>query len=129
MEGVALLTDTVRAEVNLLEREHELQELDAALALAVVGSGRLVAFEGHAGIGKSALIRVAGTSARAAGLGVLGARCGMLEQEVPWAAAIELFGPVVTGATPTQRKKLLGVETPAAALFDASAAAPVSPAA
>jgi DNA-binding CsgD family transcriptional regulator/predicted negative regulator of RcsB-dependent stress response len=129
MEGVALLSDTTGAEANLLERELELGELDAALALALVGTGRLVAFEGHAGIGKSALIRAAGARARTAGLRVLDARCGVLEQEFPWGAAIELFGPVVAGSTPAAREELVGVDTPAAALFDASAATPISPAA
>jgi tetratricopeptide (TPR) repeat protein len=110
----------------LLEREGELGELDAALALALAGSGRLVACEGHAGIGKSALVRAAGARARAAGLRVLGARCGVLEREVPWGAAIELFGPAVAGATPAARERLVGVGTPVAALFDASAPSPGS---
>ena len=110
----------------LLERERELGELDAALALATVGSGRLVAFEGHAGIGKSAMIRAAGAYAQAAGLRVLSARCGVLEQEFAWGAAIELFGPVVTGATPAVREGLVGLDTPVAALFDAAAATPRS---
>ncbi|HWX75685.1 MAG TPA: AAA family ATPase, partial [Solirubrobacteraceae bacterium] len=112
-----------------MEREHELGELDAALALAVVGSGRLVALEGYAGIGKSALVRAACARARAAGLHVLAARCGALEQEVAWGAAIELFGPAVARTTPAAREKLVGVETPVAELFDASAPAPLSPAA
>jgi DNA-binding CsgD family transcriptional regulator/predicted negative regulator of RcsB-dependent stress response len=127
--GVALLSHGRPAEAILLERERELGELDAALALALVGSGRLVAFEGHAGIGKSALIRAAGAHARSAGLRVLGARCGVLEQEVPWAAAIELFGPVVAGAPSAARERLVGVKTPVAALFDAAAATPESRAA
>ena len=126
MEGVALLSDGRPAEAILLERERELGELDAALALALVGSGRLVAFEGHAGIGKSALIRAAGARAQAAGLRVLGARCGALEQEFAWGAAIELLGPVVAGATPALREGLVGVKTPVAALFDAAAATPES---
>ena len=122
MEGATLLSDARKTEASLLERERELGELDAALALALVGSGRLVAFEGHAGIGKSALIRAAGARARASGLRVLSARCGVLEQEVPWGAAIELFGLVFAGATPAVRERLVGLETPVSALFDSAAA-------
>jgi tetratricopeptide (TPR) repeat protein len=129
MDGEPLASDPARAEGTLLERERELSELDAALALATVGSGRLVAFEGHAGIGKSAMIRAAGARAQAAGLRVLSARCGVLEQEVPWGAAIELLGTVVAGATPAVREELVGVDTPVAALFDAAVATPGSRAA
>jgi tetratricopeptide (TPR) repeat protein len=126
MGGVAVFSDSARTEASLLERERELGELDAALALALVGSGRLVACEGHAGIGKSALIRAAGARARAAGLRVLVARGGLLEREVPWGAAIDLLGPVVAGATPAARERLVGAGTPVAALFDASATTPAS---
>src|ERR1700687_3989165 len=104
MAGESLASDLVRAESKLLERGRELGELDSVLALATVGSGRLLAFVGHAGIGKSAMIRLACTRAHAAGLRVLGARCGVLEQEFSWGAAIELFDPVVAGATPEVRE-------------------------
>jgi predicted ATPase len=54
-------------EAALLERERELGEIDAAVALATVGSGRLLVFEGHAGIGKSRMVRAARVRAEAAG--------------------------------------------------------------
>src|SRR5262245_49152019 len=41
--------------MDLLERDHALRELDAALADAVRGEGRVVLVSGEAGIGKTAL--------------------------------------------------------------------------
>ena len=43
---------------ELLERTTELEQLEAALAAAVAGEGRLVVVSGEAGIGKSSLVRV-----------------------------------------------------------------------
>jgi hypothetical protein len=40
MEGGAHLSDAARTDASLLERERELGELNAPLALALVGSGR-----------------------------------------------------------------------------------------
>jgi DNA-binding CsgD family transcriptional regulator len=103
----------------LLEREQELGELDAAFALATVGSGRLLAFEGHAGIGKSSLIAAAQTRAEAAGMRVLSARCSPLEEEFAWGAATQLIGPVLSGSSSSERARLLGgAETPVFRLFD-----------
>src|SRR6059058_4239932 len=105
-------------EAALLEREHELAELDAAIALATVGLGRLLVFEGHAGIGKSRLIRAGGELADAAGVRVLRARGGVLEQEFAWGVALELFGPAVAAATSGLRRRLVGGAAPLTALFD-----------
>jgi predicted ATPase len=105
--------------VTLLERERELGELDAALGLATVGSGRLLAFEGHAGIGKSSLIAAANARAEAAGMRVLSARCSALEEEFAWGAATQLIGPVLAGLSAGERARLLGgADTPVFRLFD-----------
>ena len=37
----------------MLEREHELAEIDATLSAAVAGTGRLLVIAGEAGIGKT----------------------------------------------------------------------------
>jgi DNA-binding CsgD family transcriptional regulator/predicted negative regulator of RcsB-dependent stress response len=126
MAAEPLAPGVAGAEAMLLERERELGELDSVIALASSGSGRLLAFEGHAGIGKSALLRAAGVRARAAGLRVLGARCGVLDQGVAWAVASELLAPAVAGMTPTLRKELVGDGTPIARLFGSAAAAAAS---
>ena len=82
----------------MLEREHELAEIDALLNDAVAGSGRLLVVAGEAGIGKSTLLRAA--AARAAGLRVLTASGGALETEFAFGVARQLFGDAgeLTGA-------------------------------
>jgi DNA-binding CsgD family transcriptional regulator/predicted negative regulator of RcsB-dependent stress response len=109
--------------VTLLERERELGELDAAFALTTVGSGRLLAFEGHAGIGKSSLIAAAQVRAEDAGLRVLRARCSPLEQEFAWGTAVELLAPALAASSASERTRLLGdADTPVFRLFDRSVA-------
>jgi DNA-binding CsgD family transcriptional regulator len=75
----------------LLEREPELEAVDAALAAARGGSGGLVLVEGPAGRGKSALLGAAVERARAAGMRVLSGRGRELERELPFGVALELF--------------------------------------
>jgi DNA-binding CsgD family transcriptional regulator/tetratricopeptide (TPR) repeat protein len=103
----------------LLERERELGELDAAFALATVASGRLLAFEGHAGVGKSSLIAAAEARAAAAGLRVLRARCGPLEEEFAWGTAVELVETALSASSGSERERALGgAQTAVSALFD-----------
>lgn len=64
----------------LLEREGDLAELDAALAEAATGEGRVVLIEGPAGIGKTVLLGELRRRARASELTVLAARGGELER-------------------------------------------------
>jgi DNA-binding CsgD family transcriptional regulator len=112
----------------LLERERELGELDAALALAAEGSGRLIAFEGHAGMGKSSLLAAARARAEAAGLLVLRARCSPLEEEFAWGTAIELIESAMAVSPTTARARLLkDVEAPVSRLFDRRVAPERSP--
>jgi DNA-binding NarL/FixJ family response regulator len=116
--------------VLLLERDRELGELDAAFALPTVGAGRLLVLEGHAGIGKSSLIAAAQARAEDAGLRVLRARCGPLEQEFAWGTAVELLEPTLPASSPGERARLLGnPDTPVFRLFDRRVAPDRSPAA
>ena len=55
----------------LLERDAELEAVEAALTAAAAGSGRLVLVEGPAGKGKTALLAAARHRARRAGIRVL----------------------------------------------------------
>ncbi|MGQ0575040.1 MAG: helix-turn-helix transcriptional regulator [Pseudonocardia sp.] len=81
--------------VPLVERERELATLDALLAEAVAGSGRLVLVEGPAGVGKTRLLAEA--RERAAGsMSVLVARAGELEREFPFGVVRQLFEGVLT---------------------------------
>ncbi|MDQ3678368.1 MAG: mS29 family ribosomal protein [Actinomycetota bacterium] len=59
--------------VELLERERELERLEAAIA-AAAGAGGIVALEGEPGIGKSSLLAHAIVVAKDTGMQVLRAR-------------------------------------------------------
>jgi DNA-binding CsgD family transcriptional regulator len=96
-----------RTKPALLEREAELDELQAALADGARGSGRLIVIEGEAGIGKSRLLDAAGEAAERAGMGVLSARGTELERDFPFALVSQLFGPAVHGASEAQREEIL----------------------
>src|SRR5689334_2097904 len=63
----------------MVERERELEQIDAALERARAGAGSVVVVEGHAGIGKTRLMEVAAGRADRAGLAVLQAQGRELE--------------------------------------------------
>ncbi|MGH3963783.1 MAG: ATP-binding protein, partial [Pseudonocardiaceae bacterium] len=89
----------------LLERDHELAVLDAALTAARDGLGGVAVIEGPPGIGKSRLLAVARAMAR--GFTVLAARGGELEQDFPWGVVRQLFEAEVALADLSRRKTLL----------------------
>ena len=71
------------------------------------GSGELLLVEGHAGIGKTALLEAAVTRARGDGMTVLRARASALESEFQFGIALRLFEPLLTGADDETRDRLL----------------------
>ncbi len=87
---------------RMLEREHELRQIDEAIAAATHGSGALLVVEGPAGIGKSSLLRAARQRARAAGAAVLQAAGRELEHRYPFGVVLELFER--SGAAAIQRE-------------------------
>ena len=87
----------------LFEREGELARLDRAVELAVAGDGRAVAIEGPAGIGKTALLLALLERVRARELGVLVARGGELEGDLPFGVVGQLFEPALR-AWPADRR-------------------------
>jgi DNA-binding CsgD family transcriptional regulator len=94
--------------VDLLERDDELEQLAARVEAAVEGQGSIVALEGEAGIGKSALLAYVVQRAARAGMRVLSARAGELEQDFGYGVVRQLFdGPLVAMA-PAQRAAVLG---------------------
>ena len=93
---------------RLLEREAELAALRAYVDAAASGGGRLVAIEGRAGIGKSRLLQEARAIAGEAGLVVLTARGGELEQDFAYGIVRQLFEPVLAAASSDERSELLG---------------------
>ena len=76
---------------RLLEREHELENLDTAIADTLTGNAGLVLVEGPAGIGKSRLVAEARRRAAENALLVLFARGGELERNFPFGVVRQLF--------------------------------------
>jgi DNA-binding CsgD family transcriptional regulator len=87
----------------LLERERELAELDAMVSEVLAGTGRLVAIEAQAGLGKTRLLQAVRAAGAKAGLHVLAARATELERDFPFALVRQLFEPQLT-AMPTPRR-------------------------
>jgi class 3 adenylate cyclase/DNA-binding CsgD family transcriptional regulator len=104
---------------TLLEREGELAALHAYVDSAAAGAGRLIAIEGRAGIGKTRLVAEARAIATQAGMMVLNARGGELEQEFAYGIVRQLFEPILASATSDEREEYLsGAAGLAGVLFD-----------
>ncbi len=115
-------------EADLVEREHELAAIDAALEAAAAGEGRILIVEGHAGIGKSGLLAAARERAGPSGLTVLSGLGSDLEREHSFGFVMQLFEPALAGVTKGAREELLsGAAGLARPLFDGGAAASASP--
>ncbi len=107
---------------ELLERDQELGAAAALLDEAAAGEGRVLLFEGPAGIGKTRLLMEARRLAAAAGLEPLAARGSELEREYPFGVVRQLFDAEL--ADPQRREALLaGAAAPAAPVFGAVEAA------
>jgi DNA-binding CsgD family transcriptional regulator len=91
----------------VLEREAELERIDAAVARARAGSGSLLVVEGPAGIGKSSLVAAARAAAAAAGLRVLAARGAELERDFAFGVARQLFEPALAEMPVAARVEVL----------------------
>jgi DNA-binding CsgD family transcriptional regulator len=79
----------------LLERDRELERIDALLERARGGDGAVLALEGPPGIGKTRLLEVA--AERAHGLIVARAAGSELEQEFGYGVARQLLEPLLDG--------------------------------
>jgi DNA-binding CsgD family transcriptional regulator len=108
----------------LLEREAEIATIQELVAAAGGGVGRLLVVEGAAGMGKTRLVGVARAAARAAGLEVLAARAGELEQEFAFGVVRQLFEPLLVRASQEERAEFTaGAAGLALALFQQPTAA------
>jgi class 3 adenylate cyclase/DNA-binding CsgD family transcriptional regulator len=92
----------------LLERAEELAAVDAAIAGAQSGTGRLAVIEGPAGIGKTSLLAEGRARAAASGLTVLYARASELEAAFSFGVVRQLFEPAVAAAPEEEQSRLLG---------------------
>jgi DNA-binding CsgD family transcriptional regulator len=81
-----------REVIPILERERELEALDAAVARAEAGLGSAILIVGEAGIGKSTLALYAVDAAHARSIRVLRAQGGELERGLPYGVVVDLFG-------------------------------------
>lgn len=105
------------AHLQVLEREHELARIRSALRGAVAGTGELVLVEGPAGIGKTTLLKAARDAAAERGMRILAARATELEHEFSYGVVRQLVDPVLRGAAPECRGRLLeGADAAVAAL-------------
>lgn len=91
----------------LLERGPEIERLESAIAAAVGGAGTVVALEGEAGIGKTALLAHARRSAAEAGTRVLAARGGELERDFAFGVVRQLFERPLSDAGDADRERWL----------------------
>jgi hypothetical protein len=80
---------------GLVDREAEVSAVAAAVALARAGNGGVLVVRGPAGIGKSALLRVAERLAEEQGVIVLRARAAPFERGFPYGVVRQLFEPVL----------------------------------
>jgi len=91
----------------LLERELELDAIDAVLEDAWGGNGGLLVFHGPAGIGKSSLVGVAAERGVERGYLVLSGRGGELERDSGFGVVRQLFTPLLSRSTRERERELL----------------------
>ena len=82
------------AQSGLVDRDREIGEVEAMLAAAAEGAGRMVVVSAGAGTGKSALLGAAVDRAVRGGFTVLTARGIPSERDLPFGLASRLFEPV-----------------------------------
>jgi hypothetical protein len=90
----------------LLEREHDLDAIDAVLAELARGEGRVLLIEGPAGIGKTALLDELCRRADALATTVCRARAGELERDFGFGVVRQLLEVALSG-DPAERRRLL----------------------
>ena len=84
-----------------------MRAIDELLDAASAGGGHLLLVEGHAGIGKTALLDAAVARARVARATVLRARASELESDFAFGVALQLFEPLLAGADDETHDRLL----------------------
>jgi DNA-binding CsgD family transcriptional regulator len=96
-----------RPQYKLFDREDDLAAIDAALAEAVGGAGRVLLIEGPAGIGKTALLDQLRSRAAALVMTVRTARGGELERSFGFGVVRQLLETALVGADNAERDRLL----------------------
>ncbi len=112
---------------RLRERQDELAAIAADVEAAGEGRGSLLLIEGPAGIGKTELLRAASERAAEAGMEVLAARAGELEQSLAYGIVRQLFESRIASARAAERRSLLsGAASLASAALGEPGAAPAA---
>lgn len=113
------MRDRAPWDLDLLERDAQLDAVDWALALAAEeAEGMFVAFEGEAGAGKTVLLSAAGRRADGLGFKVLRARSTRLETPVAYGVAVQLLDAAVALERIDSNDLLAGAGGLARPLFD-----------
>ncbi|MEA2188747.1 MAG: hypothetical protein QOK16_3758 [Solirubrobacteraceae bacterium] len=114
----------------LVEREHELEQIRAAITDLRAGRGCLVFLEAPAGHGKTVLLRALRGDAARAGARVLTAIAAELERDFAFGVARQLFEPELREADERRRARLFrdaaGLARPALMAGSATASASTS---
>ena len=114
---------------TLLEREHELERVRAALRAVGQRAGGVLAIEGPPGIGKSRLLIEARSSGEQRGLRVLAARATELEQGYPFGVVRQLFErPLLEADAAVRERWLSGAAALAADILGVAPSAGAAPA-
>ncbi|MGV9455074.1 ATP-binding protein [Streptomyces sp. NPDC003635] len=109
----------------LLDRDEDVALLRQGVSDALAGAHGFLAISAPAGMGKTRLLREAGTLAREAGLRVLTARGSELEREYALGLVRQLYEPLLHSAAPGDRQRWLAdAAQPAGALLAVSGAQP-----
>jgi DNA-binding NarL/FixJ family response regulator len=104
---------------RLLERDEALSILKAALIKAQRGHGSLQMIEGHAGVGKTALLESVAEAATERGFTILRGRGKEREREVPLVVVEDLFRSHILSLGSEERRSVLrGPAALAAPLFE-----------
>ncbi|WBB61305.1 AAA family ATPase [Streptomyces sp. WMMC500] len=107
------------ADVPLIERDHELAVLEAAVTRCRRGAGQLLLIEGGPGMGKSALLAALRRRSEAEGCRVLQARSDESEGGFPYGVVRQLFEGWLASAPPDERCRVFrGPAGPARRLFE-----------
>jgi predicted ATPase len=91
----------------LLEREHEVERVLAALRAVGQQAGKALVIEGAAGMGKSRLLEEAGVRAPDLGVCLLNARATELERGFPFGVVRQLFERRLLEADTGERQRWL----------------------
>jgi len=110
---------------ELLERDQELERVDALLKDVGRQAGRVLVIEGPPGIGKSRLVEAGRARATDLGVHVLSARATELEQRFPFGVVRQLFERTLVEAEAGERNRWL--EGAASLAADVLLGAPVGP--